>query len=231
MNLSTVYRVGAIVLGAMLVAAAWGLAQVGPQAQVPIHWGPSGEPDAYAAAWISFLMTPVLTGAVIALFAVIPRIEPRRANLQRSGPAYRTTAVAVILLLGALQAGIVLAGVTGSFPVATLISIGIGLLFVVLGNVLTTVRPNFLFGVRTPWTLTSDRSWDRTHRLVGRLFVLMGLLLVVVSFTGEMEIVLAVLLTSVALILVAAFGYSYRVWKADPDKRGFGAGRDEGSAA
>ena len=231
MNLSTVYRVGAIVLVAMLLAAAWGLVQVGPHAQVPIHWGPSGEPDVYAAAWISFLMTPVLTAAVIALFAVIPRIEPRRANLQRSGSAYRTSAVAVILLLGALQAGIVLAGVTGSFPVTTLMWIGIGLLFVVMGNVLTTVRPNFLFGVRTPWTLTSDLSWDRTHRVVGRLFVLLGLALVVVSITGRMEFVVAVMLTSIALILVVALWYSYRVWKADPDKRGMGAGRDHGSAA
>jgi uncharacterized membrane protein len=231
MNLSTIYRVGAVVLVAMLLVAAWGLVQVGPEAQVPIHWGPSGEPDEYAAAWISFLVMPVLAGAMIALFAVIPRIEPRRANLQRSGPAYRTTAVAVILLLGAVQVAIVLAGVTGSFPVSTLVSIGIGVLFIVLGNVLTTVRPTFMFGVRTPWTLTSDLSWDRTHRVVGRLFVLLGVLLVVVSIPGRMELVLAVMLASIALILVIAFGYSYRVWKTDPDKRGFGAGRDEGSAA
>ena len=55
-----------------------------------------------------------------------------------------------------------------------MVGLTIGRLFIVLGNVLGKVRSNFMFGVRTPWTLASDPRWNKTHRLVGRLFVLLG---------------------------------------------------------
>lgn len=220
MNLVRFYRVAAAVIAAMLLVAVWGFAQVGVDAQVPIHWGPSGEVDGYASSLFAFLMTPVLTAGIVVLMAVVPRIEPRRENLRRSSDAYRTVAIALVLFFGVVQVGIVMAGVTGAFPMATAISLGIGTLFAVMGNVLTTVRPNFMFGVRTPWTLTSDRSWDRTHRLIGRLFVATGLGMIVLALTGRLEIVIGFMLAAIAVILVGGFWYSYRVWRDDPDRRG-----------
>ena len=219
MNLSGFYRVSAVVLVVMVITSAWGLAQVGLDAQVPVHWGPSGEVDGYASAWVAFLMTPLITAGVVALLAVIPRIEPRRENLQRSGPAYRTVGNAIVLLMLAIQVGIVAAGVGGTFPMATVMGIGIGILFIVIGNVLGTVRSNFMFGVRTPWTLSSDRSWDRTHRLVGRLFMATGIMLVVLSLAGQMALLIGAMLAGIIVILIAAVWYSYAVWKQDPDRR------------
>ena len=84
---------------------------------------------------------------------------------------------------------------------------------------MSTVRSTFLFGVRTPWTLTSERSWDRTNRLVGRLFVVTGIVTVITSLTGQMVLVLGVMLVMLVLSVVGGFWYSYRVWKDDPDKR------------
>ena len=54
-------------------------------------------------------------------------------------------------------------------------------LFVVIGNYLPKVRPNYMMGIRTPWTLTSDLAWDRTHRLGGRLFVLEGIVFILLG--------------------------------------------------
>jgi uncharacterized membrane protein len=50
------------------------------------------------------------------------------------------------------------------------------LLLALLGNVLGKVRRNFYIGVRTPWTLASEKVWDTTHRFAARAFVLAGLL-------------------------------------------------------
>jgi uncharacterized membrane protein len=75
-------------------------------------------------------------------------------------------------------------------------------------------------GIRTPWTLTSELSWTRTHRLGGRLFVLEGIAYVLVGLLRPPpEILLVVLLGGVLLMLVVVFAYSYVVWKADPAKR------------
>jgi uncharacterized membrane protein len=88
-----------------------------------------------------------------------------------------------------------------------------------------------MFGVRTPWTLTSDLSWDRTNRLVGRLFVIAGLTLIVLTFTGNAELIVWVMVGWIAVILVGGFWYSYRVWASDPNRRQrLGDGPEPGSA-
>ena len=232
MNLRSFYRVSAIVLTCQVALAAYGVWLVGPDQQVPVHWGVDGEPDGWATALVGFAIMPLVTAGIIGLFALVPRIEPRRRNLERSANAYRTTATAVVVFLGVAQVVVVLASLGDTLPMTGIVGIGIGLLFIVMGNVLATVRSNFLFGVRTPWTLSSDLAWDRTQRLVGRLFVLAGLTLVALTLTGNVELIVAVMVAWIVVILVAAFWYSYRVWKADPDKRtGVAAGRDGGPAA
>ena len=219
MSLRSVYAVAVVVFAAMLGLAGWGLAVVGPDAVVPTHWGVSGEADGYASALVAFLTTPTISVGILVLLAVIPRIEPRRENLARSASAYRTVMAALLVFMALVHAGVVLAGTGHALPMGLLVGGGIGALFMVLGNVMTTVRSNYMFGVRTPWTLSSDLAWDKTHRLVGRLFFVAGLAVLLLAFTGEMTLVIGVMLAFVVVVLVVAFGYSYRVWRSDPDRR------------
>ena len=113
---------------------------------------------------------------------------------------------------------VVLAAVGSPLDVNLVLSVATGLLFIVIGNVLGKVRSNFMFGVRTPWTLSSDLSWNKTHRLVGRLFVLLGLATIVVGVVGGTTAFVVVLLGGIGVVLVVAFVYSYQVWKSDPAK-------------
>ena len=121
-----------------------------------------------------------------------------------------------------LQLMVVLAAVGRPLGVTLVLGFGTGLLFVVIGNVLGKVRSNFMFGVRTPWTLSSDLSWNKTHRLVGRLFVLLGFAVAVATVVAGNEAYLAVLLGGIAIVIAVAFVYSYRVWKTDPNKLNVG---------
>ena len=99
--------------------------------------------------------------------------------------------------------------------------IGTGRCSSVIGNYLPKVRPNYLMGIRTPWTLASDLSWQRTHRLGGRLFVIEGLVpgrarsarrRARAGWPSRSSAAIVVL-----LVIVSA--YSYQVWKVDPEKR------------
>ena len=224
MNLSRFYRVSAVVLAAMVIVTAWGLSQVGPDAEVPIHWNASGDPNGYGSALVAFVLVPLITLGIVALMAVVPRIEPRRENLQRSGSAYRSVAIALVLLMLAVHIAVVVAGTGNPVPMGALIGGGVGLLFAVMGNVLVTVRSNFMFGVRTPWTLSSDLAWDRTHRLIGRLFVIGGIGMVALALTGQLLWVISVMLGFIVVVLIVAVVYSYRVWASDPDRRPVGGG-------
>jgi len=222
MNLRSLYRLAAVIIVLQVLVSLWGFAQVGLTATVPIHWNAAGEPNGYAPSWLGFLVTPVITAAMVALFAIIPRIEPRRENLLKSGSAYVTVALATLVLMLLVHVAAVAAGAGYDVPIAPIVGGGVGLLFVALGNVMTTVRSNFMFGVRTPWTLTSDLAWDKTHRLIGRLWVVGGVAMFLSSLLGRTDVLVAVILVFVIGSMVLAFGYSYSVWRSDPRRRSLG---------
>jgi uncharacterized membrane protein len=220
MNRRPMILVSAVVIGVMLVASVWAWSSLPADAQVPIHWGPDGQPDGYAGKAIGLLLLPAIAAAVAAVFWVLPRIEPRRANLERSGKAYAATWIGVMLLLGGLHLLAISVAMGADLDLTRIVLMGTGALFIVIGNYLPKVRSNFLMGIRTPWTLTSDRSWTKTHRLGGRLFVLEGLILVVAGLLGIGGAVqVGLIIAGVAIIVGVAFVYSYLVWRDDPERR------------
>jgi uncharacterized membrane protein len=203
-----------------LAAVAW--VQLPADAQVPIHWGVDGQPNGYASKTFGLLFGPILTAGMGALFYFLPRFEPRTRNLARSGPAYTRVVVAVLALMVLVQLIVVAAALGRPVDITAVLSVGIGILFIVIGNVLGKVRSNFMFGVRTPWTLSSDLAWNRTHRLVGRLFILLGVAVIPAGVIGGGWPFFVVMMGGIVAILVAAFAYSYRVWKADPERQKVG---------
>jgi immunity protein, SdpI family len=213
-------------LGVTLVAlafelgiAAYGFSHVPWDARVAIHWDVNGHPNGYSVALWAFLLIPVLTVGISALLAFLPSIEPRRRNLNLSGTAYTAVWISTLLLLAAVQAVIVMSEVGLARPewVARLAPAGVGLLLTVLGNYLGKVRSNFFFGIRTPWTLSSERSWNRTHRLGGRLLVAVGLVAATTPFFFPWVSVIA-LAAGLPAVIVVLFIYSYVEWKRDPAK-------------
>ncbi len=79
-----------------------------------------------------------------------------------------------------------------------------------------------MFGIRTPWTLTSEVSWSRTHRLGGRLFVLLGIALVLTALLGNGALSTVLIVGGLVLIAVVVIVYSYLIWRVDPAKQAFG---------
>jgi uncharacterized membrane protein len=209
----------AVALAVELGIAAYGFSRVPPGAHVAVHWDASGHPNGYGVALWAFLLLPALTAVVSAVFALLPSIEPRRLNLARSAAAYLAVRLSVLALLVAVQAAVVLSafGVVQSEAVARVVPAAVGVMLAVVGNYLGKVRSNFVFGIRTPWTLSSERSWNRTHRLGGRLFVAVGLTAaatsVFVPWVGFF-----VIGVGVPPIIVIVFVYSYVQWSRDPAK-------------
>jgi dienelactone hydrolase len=90
----------------------------------------------------------------------------------------------------------------------------VGAMFVVIGNVMPRARPNWLFGIRTPWTLSNDRVWERTHRLGGLLFVIAGVLLMIAAFAIPSAFLPAVVI-GVVVAAVVPVVYSYVTWRKE----------------
>ena len=53
----------------------------------------------------------------------------------------------------------------------TLVTAFLGIIFIILGNYLPKTHRNHTIGIRTPWTLSDDKNWYKTHRMAGKLWV------------------------------------------------------------
>jgi uncharacterized membrane protein len=94
----------------------------------------------------------------------------------------------------------------------------VGIFIAIMGVLLPRAHPNWFVGFRTPWTLTSDLSWERTHKVGGALFIALGLLIVASTFIAP-ERAIWVLVVAALGVVAFLFIYSYQVWKQDPSKR------------
>jgi uncharacterized membrane protein len=97
----------------------------------------------------------------------------------------------------------------------------VSLILLVLGAFLGRVAPNPVVGVRTPWSYKSRLAWDRSNRLAGRLFFLLGLIGLIAAPVAPQPLG-ALSLTGAALIVAALSVFeSWRVWRSDPDRQPF----------
>ncbi|HEX8568954.1 MAG TPA: SdpI family protein [Caulobacteraceae bacterium] len=204
--------------------AAWGYASTEPGVLLPVHWGLDGEPDRFGSREEAFLGLPAVAAGLTLLMAVLPYLDPRGTNLRRSEQAYLTAWIGSLSLLALVQAGLTMTALgvweaDANSPFHRLLTAGIGLFIAAIGNVLGKARPNWVFGVRTPWTLSSDLTWERTHRWTGRLFVLVGLAGVVAAFVLPPPASLLALVGGLIAAGVWSSVYSYLVWRNAPDKR------------
>ena len=205
-------------IGAMFVLAAivWPFA---PD-RIPVHWALSGEPDRYGGKVEGLLLLPLITLGVYFLMRFLPKVDPRYANYALFRGAYGVLRLSMVVFL-ALIHGLILLWIRGvELDVAVVVPVLVGVLLVVVGNLLGKIRPNWFVGVKTPWTLSSKRSWVKTHRMAGWTFVLLGLAFVGLGLAGPVGQVpaFAVLVAASVGSVLWLFVYSYLVWRSDPEK-------------
>ncbi|MFN8373296.1 MAG: DUF1648 domain-containing protein [Anaerolineae bacterium] len=182
-------------------------------AQVPIHWNASGVADRYGDRLFGVLAMPVIALVCAVLIPTMRRLDPLRASYTSFEGTYRFLINLLVVFLGFVHVMSLGIALGWSINMSQVIGVALGLMFALLGNVLGRVRPNWFMGIRTPWTMSDPEVWRLTHRVGGRMMVVMGLVVMVVSLvlTGELAVI-AMMITifgTTGAILV----YSYIAWR------------------
>ena len=174
--------VSAITLALMAIISIWAGAQL-PADNIPVHWNADGVSDRFSDRQEAQLFLWIMPGSALLgmlLFALLPQVEPMRENLYKSRKAYNAVWIATMVLLLSIHSGLAYMMIVGSGEdmraneFVRLVIAGSGILFIILGNYLPKTRQNWFLGVRTPWTLSSEFTWEKTHRLAGSLFLIGG---------------------------------------------------------
>jgi uncharacterized membrane protein len=208
--------VSLLIVAAMVGLSAWAWSLLPDTARVAVHFDANGVANGFAGKEQALLMLPAMAAGLIVLLGVIPYIEPRRFNLAASAKLYRAAWIGVIALLALAHAMIVLKALHVAVDVPHLALPATAVLFMVIGNYLGKTRSNFFAGIRTPWTLSSDYSWEKTHRLTGRLFVLAGAIALVASFALAAKLAAEIMVAGVLASAMVGVLASYVYWRRDP---------------
>lgn len=188
-------------------------------AQIPTHWDLDGTVT-YGGRHMIFLTAG--TGLPMALlFDILPKIDPRRQNYQKFGSYYDAFCVLIQLFMLVMNAVMITEALQpGTLSVPMVVMLGIGLLFLFIGNTMPKFKSNFYMGIKTPWTISSEEVWRKTHRLGGKCFFLAGLVSIICAFVPIANPVIFGIYLAVILIACLIPGImSYIWWRQEQNRQ------------
>ncbi len=181
---------------------------------MPTHFDMSGQANGWSSRLFGAWMVPLFLLGMWGLVRVLPAIDPRGSNYAKFGGAFEAIIVSIMLFMLGMHIVVLRASLGYPAAMQRVVPFGIGVLFIVIGNLLPRARPNWFVGIRTPWTLSSDRVWEKTHRLGGRLLVAGGVIITITAFAWA-RWAHVVLITVVTLCAATVLIYSYLEWKRE----------------
>ena len=189
--------------------------------RVALHFGIDGNPDRYGTkleAGLNLAILPIVLLIVQLVLWSITKNETRAAQKRM----FDIARVSLSLFVPLTQFVIVQAMQQGKFEDMRLMLLGIGGLFIALGNQMPKIAPNAYAGVRIPWTFASDRAWYATNRLGGWIFAGLGAVLVLGSLVLPSQWSIWAIFAMVGLLLSSLpylWFYAKGVYQTDPDRR------------
>ncbi len=187
---------------------------------VPTHWNVAGQVDAYAPKWVNAVLFPAVSLCMYVLIRLLVALGPRLGSQGRRANQDIVNLILVGVLLFMLVLQLTATAIALGLPVdiSFVMNLSLSVLLIFIGNYMGKLRRNFWAGIRTPWTLVSEVSWERTHRFGGWLFVVGGLLGIIMSFVPPLRY--WGIITILVLIVVILVGYSYLVYQRSAASEG-----------
>lgn len=207
MNTKTTNVIIGILVFLSFGMAVWAYPQL--PATIASHWNIIGQVDGYMDKFWGLLLFPLILAGLWLLSAVIPMIDPMKGNLAQFRSYYNLLFLTIIGVLAIMDKLLLLWQFGNRFPIVNMFDGLLGILILGLGLLLPKTKRNFFMGIRTPWTLSSDKIWDETHRWAGKLFFVAGICSIGSSLFPS-AIASWVTLTAIGIASVGSVVDSYR---------------------
>ena len=175
--------------------------------KIASHWNTSGEVDSYMSKGIGLFLFPIVSLAILLLFLFIPLIDPLKKNIVKFRKYFDWFILLIIFFLFYIYLLTIFWNLGYEFNMNLALIPALGFLFYFIGILIEKSKRNWFVGIRTPWTLSSDKVWDKTHKLGGKLFKISGIIAIIGIFF-EKYIIWFVLIP-VLISVVWTFVYSY----------------------
>jgi len=175
--------------------------------KIASHWNIQGDVDGYMSKFWGVFLMPIISLAMFLLFLFIPKIDPMKENIKKFREYFDIFILLIIVFFLYIYILTILWSLGWRFNMSQLIAPAMGVLFFYTGELIGKSKRNWSIGIRTPWTLSSDAVWDKTHKLGAKLFKISG----VIALLGFIfpDFAFYFVLIPVIFSAVYSFIYSY----------------------
>jgi uncharacterized membrane protein len=177
----------------------------------PTHWNFDGNIDGYSSKVFGVYLFPVLTLAIAFLMPLVRYMDPRKERFKQFEKPWEVIQFILVLFLAYMFFVMLYIVAHPGVSMNPFMMMGMGILFVLLGNYLGKIRQNYTIGIRVPWTIDNEEVWNKTHRLGGWCFVIAGLIFMInasVNFMSWLIFLIAIILAAGVPII-----YSYIIFR------------------
>ena len=180
--------------------------------KVVTHLNAYGQPDGWSGKSFAAFFFPLLNLGIYLLLLFVPYLDPKKDNYKNFTKPYHVIKNTLVIFLSLLYFVVSLNALGYNIPVGLVVPAAVGLLFIILGYYLQDIKPNWFMGIRTPWTLSSEVVWQKTHKFGAKVFMICGVLVILASFLPAF--ITWFLVVFLALFL-SLFIYSYLVYRRE----------------
>jgi uncharacterized membrane protein len=175
--------------------------------RVASHWNAQGQIDSYMPKFWGVFLMPAITLAIFLLFLLIPIIDPLKKNIDKFRNYFNWLIILIVAFLLYVYSLTVFWNLGYRFNMTLLMTPAVGLLFFYIGVILKHAERNWFIGIRTPWTLSSDVVWKKTHQLGAKLFKVAGIIAILGIFFAENALWFAIIPAIAFSLFLLVYSY------------------------
>jgi uncharacterized membrane protein len=175
--------------------------------KVASHWNAQGQVNGYMSKFWGVFLMPIISVGMVLLFIIIPRIDPLKSNIQQFRKYFDGFVVLIMVFLFYIYLLTIFWNFGYTFNMTAFLSPALAILFYYTGILIENAKRNWFIGIQTPWTMSSDNVWDKTHKIGGKLFKIAGV--VAISAIFFESIAIFIIVVPVILISIYTVVYSY----------------------
>jgi len=178
--------------------------------KVASHWNAKGEVDGYMSKFGGLFLMPIISLVLLLLFIIIPKIDPLKHNIEKFRKYFDGFIVLMMLFLFYLYILTILWNIGVRFNFVHLLVPIFSIFFYYCGILIQKAQRNWFIGIRTPWTLSNEQVWNKTHKIGGILFKIAGIISLIGILLPEYAlffVICPVIIASLFPVIYSYFAY------------------------
>ncbi|KON27915.1 hypothetical protein AC481_03250 [miscellaneous Crenarchaeota group archaeon SMTZ-80] len=171
------------------------------------HWDSQGQVDGYMSKFWGLFLLPFVMIGILLLFIAIPKIDPLKSNIMEFRHYYQRFLILFMGFLFYTHLLTILWNIGLRFDMIQLFLPAISIFVYYSGILIENSKMNWFVGIRTPWTLSNEKVWNKTHKIGGKLFKAAGIIVLLGILIRDYAIFIIII--PIITITIYTIVYSY----------------------